>query len=176
MEGIVPKIKNLVDKKQLIIHKIRGQKESGDEENGIIRRPYVEIIINKRYLEKVYNGLEGLFVLIIRNYKDKNLYDNLNTLKNIRLKDDTIPKTIMNPFNVKFYKPYGQYGLLISYKINPTTSVKELADDLSFYDTKDLRDMEAETKEFENAVSILVMCKKKNHKIQHIFENLEKCV
>jgi hypothetical protein len=174
MEGIVPKIKNLVEKKQLIIHKIRGEKEIGDEEKGIIRRQYIEIIINKMYLEKVYKGLFSKFVLIIRNYKDKNLHDNLNTLKNVRLKDDKIPKTVMNPFNVIFYKPYGQYGLVISYKNNTTTSSKELVDDLSFYDTKDLRDMEAETKEFENAVSILVMCKKKNHKIENILENLEK--
>ena len=115
-----PKISKLLQLKQLIIHKIRGQDSiQNNTENSdsiLFKRPYIEIIINSKLVQNIYSKLESTFILVVRNYKTKQLYDNLYLLKNIGLqKNDFIPKSIYNPFNVKFFKPKGQYGICLLY-------------------------------------------------------------
>ena len=153
------------------INKKRGTQVSP----GVLYRPYIELIIKGPQQEKlsssILKSLGMMYTVIIRDYKNKVIFDNLDQLKNVPLnKSGTLPKCIINPFKVKLFKPHGQYGIGISflYDKDNTFTLKE---DLSFYDTKDLRDLESDDKE---KTSVLMFVNEKKHSVDNIVMSLEK--
>jgi hypothetical protein len=164
--------------KNKIIHvlKIRGDKKIKYDKNVmIIKRPYIELITDQKHANYLFNVLSSKFIIVLRNYKERSINDNLDTLKIVPLqKNQVIPKSIQDPFKIKFSKPSGQYGIGISFKIDKADNgdeVMTLNDDLSFYDTKDLRDLETDT--FKEKTSLLIFVKNIKHNIVDIFQTLE---
>lgn len=170
------KTSNCIKNKIIYISKIRGDKKiSYDKKLMIIKRPYIELITDQKYAKYLYNALSSKFIIVSRDYKEKIIVDNLDTLKIVPLqKNQVIPKSIQDPFKIKFSKPSGQYGIGISFKIDKKDNEDEilsLYDDLSFYDTKDLRDLETDT--YKEKTSLLIFVKNIKHNIVDIFKNLE---
>ena len=163
------KISHYIQKGVIGINKIRGQ----DPQSGtLIERPYIEIILFKSQKASTFMELfVKKYIVILRDYSTKTIIDNLSSLKSAALKkDDYIPNSIHDPFNILFFKPYGQYGLGISFDVSPENI--KLHQELSFYDTKDLRDLD--TEEFKDHASIMIFSKSIKHTIYTILDDLEK--
>lgn len=170
---------NYIKAKLVYIHKIRGdEKLKHQGKTIIIKRPYIELITYPKFADYFFKALSQKFIVILRNYHDKSIQDNLETLKNVPLQQNgTIPKSIRDPFKVQIFKPSGQYGIGISFNLKKSGSQNEYIefyDDLSFYDTKDLRDLEADEKQFKDKVSFLIFAKNIKHNITDILQELNK--
>jgi hypothetical protein len=173
-------LQKLIDKKLVIIKKIRG--EDKPVKTGIVtllKRPYIEILVPYTHDIKWFNRLKTHFTVISRNYKTKQVMDNLDSVTSVPLlckikgKEEimTIPKCINDPYNVKFFKPHGQYGIGIAFdiyyrpansKIEPKIEKLEyiqLHSKDSFYDTKDLRGF-GNALEFPEHASIFIFSNK----------------
>jgi len=169
-----PKVYKNIENKRIILYKVRGNELP--KVNVTLKRPYIDILVDSKYVNNIFSKLAVNFVVVVRNYSDKSIMDNLDVLKSVPLqKKDFIPQSVNDLYNIKYFKPQGQYGLGVSFDVHKCKGSKDqfkLHEELSFYDTKDLRDLTPH-EGFENKASILIFSKTIKQSINSIFDKLE---
>jgi hypothetical protein len=137
-------------------------------EPGIIKRPYIEIIIDPKIEDTLYNKLSKIYIVGLRNYVKKTFTDNLDEMDSIPIdKKCNIPNVPIDLFSVKLFKETGEYGIGIRF----TRDCLRLLDEESFFDTFDIRDI-VNAKKFPTKTSMLIFAKSVKQGIPNLLSDL----
>ena len=150
------------------------------------KRPYLEILVSIEDGIKLYKIFESQFIIIFRDHLNKIIKDNLYTLVNLPLQKDQLSFDSNNfdPYNILFFKTYGQYGLATSFISDNNGKLSRLLSESSFYDTKELREFELNDdkgiplrkSKYKDKSSMLIFTKNQDQDIVEVLHFIEKCV
>lgn len=171
-------LQNLVSSGKVVMKKVRGSNPVLSDGKYQLIRPYVEILVDSKQSDtELYKKLDPYFTIIIRNYETRKIMDNLLSLCSVAIQEynekkaDNLPNSVLDPYSVKFSRPRGQFGIGITFERLGNNNTIKLAEKQSFYDTKDLRDLQ-DSKDYPDKTSVLIFVNKITHTNDYIYKIL----
>lgn len=162
---------NMAIKSKLIqIRKIVGVEKGKD---SVITRQYIEIIVDPKVENNIYKIMQKKYIIALRNYEKKFIFDNLSSLKYVPLAPNLeFPNGLkVDPFSIKVCKKSGEYGIALSVKCLSNNRFT-LENKESFYDTTEARDL-VNADKFPGKSSILIFCISMRQTVNDILTDLE---
>lgn len=160
-----------IKSKLIQIRKIVGVTKKNSKD--IVTRQYIEIIVDPKIENKIYKFMQKKYIIALRNYEKKFIYDNLSSLKYVPLANNSeFPNGLkVDPFSIKIGKKSGEYGIALGVKcLSDNKFILENPE--SFYDTTEARSLENADK-FPGKSSILIFCISMRQTVTGILADLE---